>query len=47
MQADEIFLTNSINGIWPICELNNTRYDVGKVTCLLQDKLVELIEDHD
>jgi len=47
MQADEIFLTNSINGIWPICELGGTRLAIGEVTCLLKDKVVELIHSHD
>ena len=47
MDADEIFLTNSINGIWPICELGSTRLDIGEVTCLLKDKVVELISPHD
>lgn len=47
MQANEIFLSNSINGIWPICELNGTRFATGKVTCLLRDKAVELIQHHD
>lgn len=47
MQADEIFLTNSINGIWPICELGGTSVAIGEVTCLLKDKVVELIHPHD
>ena len=47
MEADEIFLTNSINGIWPICELGNTRLEIGEVTCLLQDKVVDIVNPHD
>ena len=47
LQADEIFLTNSINGIWPICELDGTRMATGEVTCLLMDKVAELFYPHD
>ena len=47
MQADEIFLSNSIDGIWPICELDGTQFGVGKVTCLLQDKVVDTLQQHD
>jgi len=42
MQADEIFLSNSINGIWPVCELDGAPFEIGKVTCQLQDRVVEL-----
>lgn len=41
-KADDLFLTNSINGILPICELDGTRYKTGKVTCQLHDKVVDL-----
>jgi 4-amino-4-deoxychorismate lyase len=41
LAADEVFLSNSVNLIWPICELDSTRFTVGEVTCLLQDKVVE------
>lgn len=47
LRADEIFLTNSINGIWPICELDGTSLTTGEVTCLLMDKVVELFHPHD
>ena len=47
MHADEIFISNSINGIWPICELDGTRFEIGEVTCLLRGKVVELIHKHD
>lgn len=39
--ADELFLTNSLFGIWPIKILAETRFlAVGRVTKLLQEKLV-------
>jgi 4-amino-4-deoxychorismate lyase len=41
LSADEIFLSNCINVIWPICELEGTRFEIGAVTCRLQDKVVE------
>jgi 4-amino-4-deoxychorismate lyase len=41
LAADEIFLSNSINVIWPICELDGTRFEIGTVTSQLQDMVVE------
>jgi 4-amino-4-deoxychorismate lyase len=34
--ADEIFLTNSVIGAWPVTALENTRYKVGAITRLVQ-----------
>ncbi len=36
MAADEIFMTNSVNGIWPVYEIDTTVYDVGPMTQSLQ-----------
>ncbi len=30
--ADEVFLTNSVIGIWPVAKLDNWRYNIGSVT---------------
>lgn len=38
-EADELFLTNSIIGIWPIMDLMGTRYALGPVTQRLADEL--------
>lgn len=40
--ANEIFLTNSISGILPICELDGTPYETGRVTCQLNDRVTAL-----
>jgi len=36
MVADEIFITNSVIGIWPVSEMDNMHYLVGPVTQHLQ-----------
>lgn len=36
---DEVFMTNSINGIWPVVEFENCLYPVGPVTQGLQAEL--------
>jgi 4-amino-4-deoxychorismate lyase len=38
-QADEIFMTNSLIGMWPVREFNNIKYTVGPVFHKLYDKL--------
>jgi 4-amino-4-deoxychorismate lyase len=41
--ANELFLTNSLFGIWPVKMLAKTRFaKIGKVTKLLQEKVNEL-----
>lgn len=37
--ADEVFLTNSVFGIWPVKKINQQVYTPGPVTKLLQTKL--------
>ena len=37
--ADEIFMTNSIIGIWPVISIDTINYKVGNVSNLLQQKL--------
>jgi len=39
LNMDEIFVTNSLIGIWPVSELNNKYFKVGKVTTLLMKNL--------
>ncbi|MHB8562992.1 MAG: aminodeoxychorismate lyase [Acidiferrobacteraceae bacterium] len=40
-QAEELFLTNSLIGIWPILRLEGHGYSVGEVTRKLHDELIE------
>ena len=39
MAADEIFITNSVIGLWPVSEVGNTVYGVGPLTQHLRDVL--------
>ncbi len=47
LSADELFLTNSIDGVWPICELDSTIMTVGEITSKLQAKVREVIPSCD
>jgi len=40
LQADEIFITNSVIGIWPVIQLENQHFAYGEYTRLLQKCLV-------
>lgn len=39
--ADELFLCNSLMGIWPVTAVGEKTYPVGKVTCAIRDRLIE------
>lgn len=41
LQADELFLTNSIIGVWPIAEYQQRRFTVGDKTRAIQKILIE------
>jgi len=41
-QADELFLTNSLIGLWPVTGLGKRTWAVGAVTRQLQDRLANL-----
>jgi 4-amino-4-deoxychorismate lyase len=43
-QSDEVFLTNSIGGIWPVIQCEAKHWDVGSVTQHLQQKLAGWLE---
>ena len=38
-QADELFLTNSLIGIYPVRQLQGQQYSIGSTTCALIEKL--------
>lgn len=40
--ADEVFVCNSIIGIWPVNAISNKEYPIGLITQFLQKSLVEL-----
>lgn len=41
-EADEVFICNSIIGIWPVSAVSNKEYPVGFITQFLQKSLAEL-----
>jgi 4-amino-4-deoxychorismate lyase len=43
--ADEVFLTNSIIGIWPVTAVEDRPYRRGVLTCRLQELLKDLSSD--
>ena len=43
--ADELFVCNSLAGIWPVTELDSNRYPVGPVTTRLQSCLQAFDDD--
>lgn len=38
-KADEIFITNSIIGIWPVIQLDSEKYPIGETTRILQEQI--------
>lgn len=44
VNADELFLTNSVIGIWPVKQFQSTRYRVGPIALKLQSLLALRIE---
>jgi 4-amino-4-deoxychorismate lyase len=45
LAADEAFVCNSIIGIWPIKQIENTRYQIGPVTRQCQIRLNDTINE--
>ena len=41
LQADEVFVANSINGIWPVARYKDRTWPVGAVTVMVRDRLVD------
>jgi 4-amino-4-deoxychorismate lyase len=45
LSADEVFVCNSIIGIWPVNQIETTRFSVGPATRNIQIQLDKLISD--
>lgn len=45
LQADEVFTSNSLYGIWPVREYTGHHWPVGAVTRTLQQLIKDLMED--
>jgi 4-amino-4-deoxychorismate lyase len=42
LQADEVFITNSLIGVWPVRELGNNHYTVGSVSSCIKETIKEV-----
>ena len=42
-QADEVFVCNSVNGVWPVVACGERSWPVGEVTLAVRDKLMEVM----
>ncbi|MGB5440319.1 MAG: aminodeoxychorismate lyase [Gammaproteobacteria bacterium] len=45
LRADEVFLANSLIGIWPVIAIGETTYRIGPITQLLQELLPDSGDD--
>ena len=45
LRADEVFLANSLIGIWPVIAIGETTYRKGPITQLLQELLPDSGDD--
>lgn len=43
LNADEVFLTNSLIGIWPVCRIESRAYPVGAITRRIQESIRDAI----
>jgi 4-amino-4-deoxychorismate lyase len=43
-EASEVFVCNSVNGIWPVNKIGNLSFDVGSVTRLLQTSVKVVLQ---
>ena len=42
LQAEEVFLTNSLIGVWPVHRLETQEYPVGSITKRIQEAIVDV-----
>lgn len=43
LNADAVFLCNSIHGIWPVCELESRFFTENRLVCELREEIARLI----
>ncbi|KEQ13181.1 aminodeoxychorismate lyase [Endozoicomonas numazuensis] len=41
--AEEVFVCNSVNGIWPVIACGDLNWSVGSVTCTVRDRVQEVL----
>ena len=39
LNAEEVFLTNSLIGLWPVCRIESRKYPVGRITRQIQEAI--------
>lgn len=39
LNAEEVFLTNSLIGLWPVCRIESQKYPVGRITRRIQEAI--------
>lgn len=37
--ADEVFITNALHGVVPIIQISNKEFNIGAITCAIQEKI--------
>jgi len=45
MAADEVFLCNSITGVWPVVAIDNTPFTIGPLTQQIQQAWTQLLQN--
>lgn len=43
LDADEVFVCNSVNGVWPVARYRNRSWQVGEVTASVRDRVLEVL----
>jgi len=41
LQADEVFLTNSLIGLWPVRRIEAKQYSLGRITQRIQEAIID------
>jgi len=41
LQADEVFLTNSLIGLWPVRRIETKEFPLGQITQRVQEAIVD------
>ena len=45
LDADEVFVCNSVNGVWPVVRYRQISWPVGMVTATVRDRVLEVLND--
>ncbi|AMO57012.1 hypothetical protein GZ77_01215 [Endozoicomonas montiporae] len=42
-EADEVFVCNSVNGVWPVVRFRHCRWQVGAITAMVRDRVLDVL----